>query len=100
MYELRKVTKLPADHYPRILTIDASQGQEATMVIVDGSMQYKDMLGFMKDRGRSDVAMTRAKEVFWVLGGSLEPKYRNVEDAPFVKLKKQLQKKGQVHRMG
>ena len=31
--------------------------------------------GFMKDRGRCNVAMTRAKEVFWVLGGPLGLKH-------------------------
>ena len=54
----------------------------------------------MKDRGRCNVAMTRAQQVFWVLGGPL--KLRRSDNAaeplsPFVKLKRQLELTGQVH---
>lgn len=98
----KKLLKLPATHFPRVLTIDASQGQEASMIIVDGSMRFSDTMGFMKDRGRSNVAMTRAKDVLWILGGSLKKLHpdRQVSGpmAPFVKLKKKLQEMGQVHK--
>ena len=36
--------ELDDEYYPRVLTIDASQGQEATMVIMDGTLDYRDML--------------------------------------------------------
>lgn len=53
----------------------------------------------MRDRGRSNVAMTRAKEVFWIVGGPLGLAYpRNAfePDIPLVKLKKELELTGQV----
>lgn len=55
----------------------------------------------MGDRGRSNAAMTRARDVLWILGGPLHPK-RNEEHltcrAPFVELKRELHSTGQVHR--
>ena len=30
---------------PRVLTIDSVQGQESSMVIMDGSFQYRDSMG-------------------------------------------------------
>jgi superfamily I DNA and/or RNA helicase len=50
--------------------------------------------GFTKDPGRCNVAMTRAKEVFWMLGGPLS--YGTL--SPFPKLKVLMGVKGQVHR--
>ena len=70
--------------------MDASQGQESFMVILDGSYQHGDRIGqsflnaaqslnasvltkagFMVDEGRFNVAITRAKEVFWTIGGGM-----------------------------
>lgn len=72
------------------------------MIIVDGSMRFSDVMGFMKDRGRSNVAMTRAKDVLWILGGTLEKLYLDEGAseplAPFAKLKKKLEEMGQVHK--
>ncbi|KAF7198435.1 Helicase SEN1 [Pseudocercospora fuligena] len=92
-------------YYPRILTIDASQGQEATMVIMDGTLDYRDKISkHMTDPGRCNVAMTRAKEVFWMIGGPLDKKEpyrrrRNDGMSPFPKLKfRVLQPYGQVHQ--
>ncbi|KAI5360372.1 putative P-loop containing nucleoside triphosphate hydrolase, DNA2/NAM7 helicase-like protein [Septoria linicola] len=73
--ELRKhqeQSKLSDAHYPRTMSIDAAQGQKATMVILDGSMQYADQLGFMADHRRSNVAMTRATDFFWAIGDSMK----------------------------
>lgn len=119
---LKQKQKLSNSHYLRVYTIDSAQGQEATMTIMDGSMRWREHLGklynsplglltltmrvgFMDDPKRSNVAMTRAKEVFWVLGDELnlkssrnENKPENKPLAPFVKLKLELEKTGQVHR--
>ncbi|GIZ38434.1 hypothetical protein CKM354_000185100 [Cercospora kikuchii] len=93
---------LDISSYPRVLTVDASQGQEANMVIVDGSMQYADKMSpFLQDRGRANVAMTRAKHVLWILGGPMGIKDRRNSDmkpSPFVRLKRRLGLAGQVHR--
>ena len=56
----------------------------------------------MTDRGRCNVAMTRAKGVFWMIGGALEAlRERNngMELSPFPKLKQEMQQMGRVHMM-
>lgn len=91
------------------------------MVILDGSMQYADQLGkpnhpsnliilgkqltqhlgFMSDHRRSNVAMTRATDFFWIIGGSMKCLYKKNEKktlAPFARLKRELEGSGQVHR--
>lgn len=62
---------LDKDDMPRVLTVDSSQGEESMMVIFDGSFQHGNRIGFMEDRGRTNVAITRAKEVFYVIGGNM-----------------------------
>lgn len=116
----------PETAYSRYLTIDAAQGQESFMVVMDASMQQRDDVGtsslsdlptthspativltpgppgFMTDRGRCNVAMTRAKGVFWVLGGALDlknPRNRPQALSPFPKLKQQMGREGKVHRI-
>lgn len=39
---LRKTTD---SWYPKVVTIDGSQGQESFMVVVDGSFQKRDRMG-------------------------------------------------------
>lgn len=116
----------PESAYTKCHTIDSSQGQEAFMVVIDGSWQHCDGIGkhissstrpahrnlpltnffsftgFMNNRGRCNVAMTRAKGVLWILGGSLRPSrpHRTREiDTPFPKLKRQMERLGRVHRL-
>ena len=36
--------------------------------------------GFMEDAGRANVAITRAKEVFWIVGGAMGFKARRKRD--------------------
>ncbi|KAM3419821.1 hypothetical protein BST61_g3152 [Cercospora zeina] len=70
---LMRVHKLTAKELPNVMTIDSSQGTEATITIVDCSVQQyrKDSdIGFIDDDRRINVAMTRAQEVRWFLGGS------------------------------
>lgn len=85
------------DDVPRVLTVDSSQGEESTMVVFDSSSQHGDVVGrsplspivcqrtsrlplirvgFVDDPGRCNVAFTRAKEIFWILGGVMENKHR------------------------
>ncbi|KAF2163913.1 hypothetical protein M409DRAFT_25690 [Zasmidium cellare ATCC 36951] len=103
IYKLKKQQNLPHSHYPKVLTIDAAQGEEATMVLMDGSMQYSELPKFLTDKGRANTAMTRARDVFWILGGPLHskaPDYNSfsfAEDESFVKLKSELHMTGQVH---
>ncbi|TKA51732.1 hypothetical protein B0A55_13356, partial [Friedmanniomyces simplex] len=95
-----------SDHYtmadmPQVLTVDASQGQEASMVVFDGSCQHSDNMGFVNDDGRCNVAVTRAKEVFWVIGGSMEVKQvsnSHLKPAALVKYKRELAGMGKCHR--
>ena len=91
------------------------------MVIMDGSFQHRDerqmgmflnilskfetivltIGGFMTDPGRCNVAMTRAKGVFMIIGGALDLRYRdNANDplSPFVKLKKFMEERNRVHK--
>lgn len=64
---------LDKEDFPQILTVDASQGAESMFVIFDGSFQHSNAIGFMEDKGRTNVAITRAREVFWIIGGSMLP---------------------------
>ena len=92
----------PETAYSRYLTIDAAQGQESFMVVMDGSFQHRDEIGFVTDRGRCNVAMTRAKGVFWVIGGSMECRRaanRAKPLSPFPKLKMQMGRLGRVHKI-
>ncbi|KAI9878836.1 MAG: hypothetical protein M1830_010359 [Pleopsidium flavum] len=56
------------DEWPPIETVDNYQGQDKRFVILDLVITSGDALGFMVDEGRMNVATTRAKEVFWVVG--------------------------------
>ncbi|KAK4888950.1 hypothetical protein LTR27_012230 [Elasticomyces elasticus] len=97
---LRRNKAYTQSDMPRILTVDASQGQEATMVIFDGSCQHRDVLGFVNDDGRCNVAITRAKEVFWMIGGKMDLKdNRNnlAKTATVVKYKSELARMNKVH---
>ncbi|KXT08633.1 hypothetical protein AC579_6564 [Pseudocercospora musae] len=66
---------IPDSQLPRIATIDSSQGTEAPVTIIDCSVQKYDPrrrqadIGFVDDDKRMNVAMTRAQEVRWILGG-------------------------------
>ncbi|PPJ54571.1 hypothetical protein CBER1_06638 [Cercospora berteroae] len=97
MHGLQEEQGFGNEWYPRIISVDGSKGHTATMTIFDGSMKYGDRMGFLKDAGRCNVAMTRATEVFWMIGGSLLPMGNFAdEDAPFYQLREQLMSTGQV----
>ncbi|KAK4499400.1 hypothetical protein PRZ48_009914 [Zasmidium cellare] len=100
IFQLAKQQGLEPSHYPRVLTIDAAQSHEATMVVFDGSMQYSELPEFLTDPRRCNAAMTRATDVFWIIGGPLEKKNWNTygdSNSPFVKLKREMGLNGQVH---
>lgn len=102
---LRQDRRLTADDLPRLATVDASQGDESFMVILDGSWQDGDVVGFMNDAGRINVATTRAKGVFWILGGKMTLKYKkNWDNDDYVinhitKYKRVLDRAGKVHEL-
>ncbi|USW54298.1 Putative P-loop containing nucleoside triphosphate hydrolase, DNA2/NAM7 helicase-like protein [Septoria linicola] len=99
MHGLREGQGYAETFYPRIMSIDGSKGHTASMVFFDGSMQYRNRLGFLNDAGRANVAMTRATQIFWIIGGSLKLQYRgsasNTHSA-FPRLKEVLQATGKV----
>ncbi|CAK1363848.1 unnamed protein product [Cercospora beticola] len=97
MHGLQEEQGLDNDWYPRIMSVDGSKGHTAAMAFFDGSMEHGDRMGFLKDPKRCNVAMTRATEVFWMIGGPLLRKnYEDDEEAPFYKLRQQLAATGQV----
>ncbi|KAK4554491.1 hypothetical protein LTR86_008345 [Recurvomyces mirabilis] len=71
--DIRRKNNLALDDMPTICTIDSSQGREATIVIIDCSVQTDEKnytsIGFVDDPRRMNVAMTRAKEVRIFIGG-------------------------------
>ncbi|KAF2725750.1 hypothetical protein K431DRAFT_299492 [Polychaeton citri CBS 116435] len=92
---------LPTKHLPRIVMLDASQGQESFMVIFDGSLQFADRLGFLLDAGRCNVATTRAQGVFWMIGGRMSYRRRSkptLEGNMYFPLyRKELEEKNMLH---
>lgn len=55
----------------RISTIDSFQGQEQTMIILSLVRSNEEgQIGFLKDYRRMNVALTRAKELLYVIGDS------------------------------
>lgn len=80
---IQRKYKIPNIQLPKITTIDSSQGTEAEVVFLDCSVQeyspltkHRD-IGFVDDDKRMNVAMTRAKEVRWILGGSCSVRSRS-----------------------
>ncbi|SMR51281.1 unnamed protein product [Zymoseptoria tritici ST99CH_1E4] len=59
-----------ADDVPRVVTIDSSMGKEACMVIFDGSFQGPQV-GFLSEASRVNVAITRCRDVLWIVGGRM-----------------------------
>ncbi|KAI6818017.1 hypothetical protein KC340_g14108 [Hortaea werneckii] len=88
--------------FPKIITIDSSQGQESFMTIIDGSIKYRHRFGFMVDEGRCNVALSRSKHVRWVIAGPISSRSgRNQGPAArsyFPKLYDELEAEGMVHR--
>ncbi|KAK0857208.1 hypothetical protein LTS02_010264 [Friedmanniomyces endolithicus] len=98
---LRHNDHLTVADMPQVLTVDASQGREASMVVFDGSCQHSDCMGFVNDDARCNVAITRAKEVFWVIGGAMNAKRAensNRKPATLAKYKHELGLMGKCHR--
>ncbi|KAI7371119.1 hypothetical protein KC354_g790 [Hortaea werneckii] len=100
--EVARKSRLATTELPKIITIDASQGQESLMTIIDGSIKYRDRLWFMVEEGRCNVALSRATGVRWVIGGPISSRSgRNQGRAArsyFPKLYDELEAKGMVHR--
>lgn len=88
-------SSLKKEDMPQVLTVDASQGSESMFVIFDGSFQNSNAVGFMEDKGRANVAITRAREVFWIIGGSMAalPGRRSRKTTLMVEYKEELNRK-------
>ncbi|RMY58384.1 hypothetical protein D0863_12283 [Hortaea werneckii] len=98
---VREAENLTRAELPKIMTIDSNQGQESFMTIIDGSFKYRDRVGFMAEKRRCNVALSRAKGVRWVISGpmSYDPLgfQREAAKSPFPQLHDELQPKGMVH---
>lgn len=53
---------------PPVSTVDKVQGSECRIVILDFVPAHCNALGFLKTWNRLNVAFTRAKDVFWIVG--------------------------------
>ncbi|KJY02467.1 hypothetical protein TI39_contig50g00005 [Zymoseptoria brevis] len=71
---LRANPDLTVDDQPRLLSVDASQGQESMMVIYDTGLQNGWDLGFLKTPSRINVSITRCRDVLWIIGGTMQLK--------------------------
>ena len=62
------------DELPTLTTIDGSPGREWNHVILDIVNINADSgaLGFLRNNRRVNVALTRAKEILWIVGGALQ----------------------------
>ncbi|KAI6869388.1 hypothetical protein KC323_g2749 [Hortaea werneckii] len=98
---VREAENLTRAELPKIMTIDSNQGQESFMTIIDGSFKYRDRVGFMAEKRRCNVALSRAKGVRWVMSGpmSYDPLgfQKEAAKSPFPQLHDELQPKGMVH---
>lgn len=54
-------TELPYAKLPRVSTVDAMQGHESNVIILDWVVGPDDKLGFLADDRRVNVALTRAR---------------------------------------
>ncbi|KAL1643459.1 hypothetical protein SLS58_004817 [Diplodia intermedia] len=66
---------------PDVRTVDSAQGSEADIVILDlvnVSADKQGDIGHMSDENRACVALTRAKQVLWVVGGAFRGKLSDV----------------------
>ena len=52
----------------------------------------------MKDAARTNVAITRAKEVFWIIGGPLKCTEKRNEKHLIVQYKREMEEAGRCHR--
>ncbi|KAI6816279.1 hypothetical protein KC365_g15540 [Hortaea werneckii] len=99
---VREAWNLTRAELPKIMTIDLNQGQESFMTIIDGSFKYRDRVGFMAEKGRCNVALSRAKGVRWVIGGPMSycpwGFQEEAAESPFPQLYDELQPEGKVHR--
>ena len=64
--QVAKQLGLRRDAFPAVLTVDSFQARESTMVILDTTVT--DDLGFVDDENRMNMACTRARDVFILVG--------------------------------
>ena len=105
LYNLRRKMSVPRTRMARVITVDASTGSEAYMVILSTVITPSAPVDmeFFAERERANIAMTRAREVFWIVGGDLAVKdisvLRPFTSPPLIACKNYLGKLGRVHRI-
>ncbi|KAK3680639.1 hypothetical protein LTR37_021127 [Vermiconidia calcicola] len=98
---LARNPSLTTQDIPRVLSVDSSQGDESFMVFLDGSYQHGDVVGFMGNEHRYNVAVTRAKGVLWIIGGDMRHRYKRSRPRALnlaTEYKLELDAAGQTHR--
>ena len=65
-----------SEEIPALITVDSSQGREWQHIIFDivNTDAEGGGLGFLRDNRRANIALTRAKEVIWIVGGAMSGK--------------------------
>jgi len=84
---LRRCEKYDKQYMPILKTVDSSMGSEADHVIFDTSLDNADnlgQLGFLRDDERVHVAASRAKEVCWIVGGSMTGRLQGKPNSPHI----------------
>ncbi|EME38300.1 hypothetical protein DOTSEDRAFT_75754 [Dothistroma septosporum NZE10] len=97
-HERKKNSALTNDDMPPLETVDGSQGKQSFMVILDGTFQKGDYLGFMTDPLRANVAITRAQEICWIIGGAMICSEPASEKQIIVQYKREMESAGRCHR--
>lgn len=65
------VERFPKQEHLQVCTVDASQGSEADHIVLVTSRSNRDgSIGFLKDRNRCCVAISRCKQTFTVVGNA------------------------------
>ncbi|KAB8220007.1 AAA domain-containing protein [Aspergillus novoparasiticus] len=71
LQRLSQRTGVAFEHLPKVLTIDAAQGHEADVVLVDWTVtnsERRSDLGFLQENRRVNVGLTRAKSCLLSVG--------------------------------
>lgn len=73
-----------------VMTVDGAQGKEKDIIIYSCVRNNDENIGFLKDKRRLNVALTRAREAFYVIG-NLKQFARNKENESWIKMVEYIQ---------